>query len=178
MDRLDLAGGDQTGRWMLEHPFPYGSGVVADRYARLSRDLARLLQGSSASARRAFWDRYAELLASLPERDRRYLGFQVWQEGVARYVELRTAEVAARRYHPTAEFEALPDYESLGAVAARWRGAILEELAHPDLARRQRVSFHAFGADLALLLDQDAPDWKRRYLDDKFFLERYLVPGG
>jgi hypothetical protein len=54
------------------------------------------------------------------------------------------------------------------------RGAILGELAAPDLRSQQRVSFYAFGAGLALLLDQENNAWKDKYLKDKFFLERYV----
>jgi hypothetical protein len=37
----------------------------------------------------------------------------------------------------------------------------------------RRVSFYAFGAGLALLLDGDAPGWKSRYLTEKFTVEKY-----
>ncbi|MGQ0702249.1 MAG: hypothetical protein ACT4PM_03850 [Gemmatimonadales bacterium] len=176
VERLGLSGGDQTGMWMLNYPFPYQSAPVGERFAALSHELGRLVEHSSASERRAFWDRYAAFLGDLSEADRRYLSFQLWQEGVARYVELRATEAAARRYEPSAEFRALPDFQSLADVAAGLRAAILDELANPNLAARRRVSFYAFGAGLALLLDQDVPDWKNRYRREKFFLERYLVP--
>ena len=45
----------------------------------------------------------------------------------------------------------------------------------PDLQKQQRASFYAFGAGLALLLDQDGDSWKRRYLTEKFFLEQYAA---
>lgn len=100
---------------------------------------------------------------------------------MARYVELRVAEVAASAYTPTAEFQKLPDVETFAAAAARLRQEILSELASADLQKQQRVSFYALGAGLTLLLDQDGADWKARYLTDKFFMERYagvtLSPG-
>ena len=163
---------------MLNYPFPYQSGAVVDRFSALSRNLARLLQHSSEAERRTFWDSYVAILRDLSERDRRYLSFQVWQEGVARYVELRAAEVAARTYDAAAEFKALPDFHSFAATAAQMRAAILEELANPDLSGSQRVSFYAFGAGLALLLDMDVPGWKSRYLSERFFLERYITAAG
>ncbi len=177
-ERLDLSGGDQTGMWMLNYPFPYRSNAVVARFSALSRNLARLLDQSSASERRAFWESYIAFLGDLSERDRRYLRFQVWQEGIARYVELRTAEVAARRYKPTPEFEMLPDFRPFADIARQMRAAILDELANPDLPGRQRVSFYAFGAGLALLLDLDVPNWQMRYLTEKFSVERYIEPAG
>lgn len=178
VEELDLSGSDQTGMWMLNYPFPYNSPTVAERFATLSRDLARLLGESSASERQRFWERYVGFLENLSEKDRRYLSFQVWQEGVSRYVELRAAEIAARIFDPSPEFKALPDFESYPDVAARMRAEIHDELASPDLGRRQRVSFYAFGAGLALLLDHDVPHWKSRYLVEKFSMERYIELAG
>lgn len=174
VEQLDLSGGDQTGMWMLNYPFPYQSSLVGERFSALSRTLARLLQQSSASERRTFWENYVAFLGELSERDRRYLSFQVWQEGVARYVELRTAEVAGRVYDPTPDFKALPDFQSFATIGREMRAAIMNELGHPDLAGRQRVSFYAFGAGLALLLDEDVRDWKGSYRAEKFALERYV----
>jgi hypothetical protein len=174
---LDLSGGDETGMWMLDYPFPYQSGSVAGRFAALSRQVAALLERPSPADRQRFWRDYVRFLDRLSARDRRYLSFQAWQEGVARYVELRAAEVASAEYAPTVEFQALEDYRPLPEAAARKRREILAQLRDPDLPKRQRVAFYAFGAGLALLLDQEGPDWKGRYLADKFFLERYAAAG-
>jgi hypothetical protein len=129
-----------------------------------------MLGESSREDRGRFWQTYAGFLDLLSERDRRYLSFQVWQEGVARYVELRVAELAAQAYKPSLEFRQLPDVEPFAKAAERMRAAILSELATPDLAKQKRVSFYAFGAGLALLLDQDGSAWKSRYMKEKFLL--------
>ena len=97
------------------------------------------------------------------------------QEGVARYIELRAAEVAADTFTPSLEFRNLPDVQPFLAVAEAMRAEILRELESPDLQKRRRASFYAFGAGLALLLDQDSDSWKRRYLTEKFFLEQYAA---
>ncbi len=173
VDQLGLSGGDQSGMWMLNYPFPYQSAEVAGAFAHVSRQLALLLKNASRSDRQEFWKTYGGFLAALTERDRRYLSFQVWQEGIARYVELRVAEAAADGYVPSFEFLMLPDVKPFSEIAVKMRTAILTELENPDLQARQRVSFYAFGAGLALLLDQENESWKRRYLSEKFFVERY-----
>jgi hypothetical protein len=173
VEQLGLAGGDQTGMWMLNYPFPYQSPNVSEAFAAISRELAELLPASSRPDREQFWQRYNKFLDRLSEPDRRYLSFQVWQEGVARYVELRVAEAAANTYRTSLEFRNLPDVQPFSAVAERMRADILRELESPDLRKQQRVSFYAFGAGLALLLDQDGDSWKRRYMTQKFVLERY-----
>jgi len=176
VDSLDLAGGDRSGMWMLNYPFPYATAPLAEHFATLARALGRLVQTSTPAERRDFWQSYGSFLDELSPRDRRYLGFQLWQEGVARYVELRGAEVAARVHQPTQPFAALPDFEPFLAAAHRLRTAIIDELASPDLPGRKRESFYAFGAGLALLLDLDVPGWKRRYQTERFAVERYLLP--
>lgn len=169
---LDLSGGDQSGMWMLNFAFPYGEPAVANGFASLSRRLATLVERSTPQERASFWRDYRAFVATLTERDRRYLGLQLWQEGISRYVELRAAEVASRRFTPSKEMLALPDYQSFADVAAGTRRGIIQELANPDLPRHKRVSFYAFGAGLGLLLDQDEPDWERRYHSERFALER------
>ncbi|MCU0650350.1 MAG: hypothetical protein MUF00_20360 [Gemmatimonadaceae bacterium] len=174
VERLDLSGGDQTGMWMLNYAFPYATPAVASAFNALARALARLVPRSTRAQRRAFWNSYEQFLSRLSEQDRRYLGFQLWQEGVARYVELRAAEAAARTYLPTPAFAMLPDFAPFSRAAATMRAELLDELARADLATTQRVSFYAFGAAMALLLDQDAPGWQRRYRTEPFAIERYL----
>jgi hypothetical protein len=172
VNALDLSGGDQSGMWMLNFPFPYVEPAVAGGFASLSRRLATLVERSTPEERKAFWRDYRSFVGSLTERDRRYLGFQLWQEGISRYVELRAAEVASRRFAPSEAMKLLPDFRSIADVAADVKRGILKELANPDLPRHKRVSFYAFGAGLGLLLDQDGADWKRRYHTDRFALEK------
>ncbi len=172
---LDLAAGDATGRWMLEYPFPYDDAAIAAGMDDLSRRLGALLRipADVALGARAddIWGRWRGLLAALDPADARYLRFQVWQEGVARFVELRLAEEAAAGWTPPPGLAARPDFEDLGVAAcAAWEG-LFEELEAPDLAARRRVSFYALGAGLALLLDRTEADWKGRYERPRFSLE-------
>jgi hypothetical protein len=175
VERLGLAGDDRTGMWMLDYPFPYDAPTVTARFAELSRRLAGLLrQGWEAepAAIERFWRDYGALLQGLADKDRLYFSFQIWQEGVPRYIELRAAQVAAEAYEPSLEFRALPDARGFDEVAGALRADIFAQLESSNLARDQRVAFYAFGAGLALLLDRSSPDWKGRYLTEKFSLER------
>jgi hypothetical protein len=171
---LGLAGDDQTGMWMLNYPFPYESTSAA--FASLSRELARLVEGpapAQPAERGAFWGRYAELCSRLKPEDYRYLSFQLWQEGVARYVETRFAELAAREHRASTAFTALGDYRPFAAAAAARRRETMDELRTQAMAKDGRTVFYAFGAALGLLLDQEGAAWRERYLAEKFYLERY-----
>ena len=173
VEQLGLSGGDQTGMWMLNYPFPYQSAEIAVAFADISRQLAHLLRDSSHIERQRFWKTYASFLDMLAKQDRRYLSFQVWQEGVARYVELRATEAAANGYDPSLEFLTLPNIVAFSDIADKMRKTILTELENPNLQTHQRGSFYAFGAGLALLLDEENETWKNQYLTEKFFVERY-----
>ena len=166
---LDLARGDTTGMWMLDYAFPYDSTRVAAATARL----AAALDAASGHAVATAWH---ELTASLDPADRRYLEFQLWQEGVARWVEYAAAQLAARDGQPpAAAFRALPDFEEYDALAQRQRRALHEELRHMPLAERRRVAFYPIGAAMATLLDARSHDWKRRYEATPFRLGPLLV---
>ena len=172
---LGLARGDETGMWMLNYAFPYDSAAVQARYA----DFARALDAALAARRpeeraaraRAVATARARLRAALPPDDDRYLAFQMWQEGVARYTELRVARLAAARHTPGAAFRALPDYTGYAAAAAALERGIRAGLRDARLGSARRVAFYAAGAGAALLLDGARPGWRRRYFDGTFTLD-------
>ncbi len=172
-DALGLAGGDDQGQWMLDYPFPYDSPEVGERYDALSSEVARRLAVAPGADLSGVWSLLGRLRQSIAEKDYRYLSFQLWQEGVSRYVELAVAECAAVRFEPSAPFKALADFESYSSFAARLEKSIVEGLRDPALAEEKRIAFYDLGAGIARLLDRAGSDWKRRYLERKFFLERY-----
>ena len=168
---LGLARGDQTGMWMLNYPFPYAKPAVAGQFRKLSLALARALE-SSEGGLETVAAAQTRLAALVSPDEFRYLDFQLWQEGVARYTELRVAELAASDYQPGAEFAALPDFTPYGKQAALLRTAMLRELKDVQLAKRQRVAVYGMGAGLALLLDREQPEWRMRYLENPFTLSK------
>jgi hypothetical protein len=177
-EALGLSGGDRTGMWMLNFPFPYKSARVAELVESLAQVVAEAIETSDCGAftrkAAAVGSAHARLRASLSKDDYTYLSFQLWKEGVARYTELRMAELAATRYTPTSEFSALPDYVAFAAEAARLRALISIELRDMDLAEWERRAFYSLGAGEALVLDRAMPNWKRRYLAERFSLDSFI----
>ena len=112
--RLGLARGDETGMWMLNFPFPYERSKVKQQFSAASGALHRRSALSrekiSAVKLSAYMAARKGFQALLPADDYKYLSFQLWKEGVARYTEYRVAKEAAARYRPTKEFAALKDF--------------------------------------------------------------------
>jgi hypothetical protein len=154
--RLGLSGGDSTGRWMLDYPFPYDSAPVQDAVRRLARSLARALTEPeiAPSAMQDVLAAREGVRAVLSAPDSRYLDFQLWQEGVPRYIELAIAS----------------EEPSYAAEAERARQTLLAELEGMSLGQSRRVSFYPLGAALALVLDRARPDWKAKYFERPFEL--------
>ncbi|MEO6526504.1 MAG: hypothetical protein ABIP93_07760 [Gemmatimonadaceae bacterium] len=175
---LGLSRGDQTGMWMLDFPFPYDSSAVTARFGDLTRALRAALDSTSGNARDLKWravaDARATLRAVIGADDEKYLAFQMWQEGVARYTELHVARWAAERFAPSAAFRALPDFTSYASAAATLDASIRSELRESDLVRSRRVLFYPVGAGTALLLDRVAPDWRARYFNRGYSLDAML----
>ena len=176
-EALGLSNGDKTGMWMLNYPFPYDSVEVDSAYAAMARallDAIRCRRSDQPRFLKFYFSTLERFKLLLPPNDFKYFDFQCWQEGVARYTELRIAELASTHFETSKEFRSLTDYKPFKDVADSIRSKIFEGLATASLASSGRVAFYAFGAGEALLLDKVQPHWKNHYLESKFHLEKYF----
>ncbi len=173
---LDLSGDDQTGMWMLNYPFPYDATIINERFSAyrvaLVDAIASLGSEKQETALLELGAARERLRTALSERDYRYLRFQTWQEGIARYIESRVANVAAQGYEPLEEFRVLDDFIPYDVAFDSLAAALDRELETLSLSDRKRVAFYAIGAAEALLLDALQPAWRERYFVDKFRLEQ------
>ncbi len=152
--------------WMLEYPFPYKKPEVAQSFGRLRDLLVATVKETDEVKFRKNAEEYVALrrkfFAQLSPDDHKYLSFQLWQEGIARYTQIMAAEAAAS-YKPTEAFAALADYEPFSAYGARARAETMDELRKVDLAKAQREAIYPFGAVEGMLLDRLSPGWKGEY---------------
>jgi hypothetical protein len=163
---LNLAHGDTTAQWMLDYPFPYDSAPVRRAMRRLANSLLRALDAKPTARVGAITDVLSArnlLRNRLTAADYRYFEFQLWQEGVARFIEYAAARAGAESGQPSAEFRSLPDYEPYSKAADRARRIVRRELEHLNLGRDRRVAFYPVGAAIAMLLDTTRSDWKQIY---------------
>lgn len=178
VDSLGLARGDQTGMWMLNYPFPYGDAEVKKQFAALRQALAAALKAKGAAEldakHQSYLDAKAGFRAALKADDYKYFAFQIWQEGIARYTELRLALLAAEGYKPSKRFAGLKDYRSFAEVASEIRRGIDQELQAVDLAKAKRTVVYNFGAAEGLLLDRVQPGWRKDYLKERFAIDKHF----
>ena len=162
VNALDLARGDTTGMWALNHPFPYDSAPIQQAVTSWAGAMKAALEGpprdrAAGGARaRALKEELDRLLS---EDDRKYLDFQLWQEGVPRWIELATARAGHRA--------GLVSDSTLAWQERRLVGA----LGRIDLARHRRDVVYPLGAAMAELLNWEGEGWKRTYFERMFGLD-------
>jgi hypothetical protein len=174
--QLDLSGGDSTGQWMLDYPFPYDSKPVQESLAALGVAVGKALDappGRERGRMQAVVRARERLERSLTPADYRYLEFQLWQEGVARYIEYAAARAAAEK-GAAAALRGLKDFQPYGHVATGMLEQQRQDLARLDLSGDRRVAFYPLGAAIARLLDRTRPSWKATYASHPFALATLL----
>jgi hypothetical protein len=175
VEKLGLDGGDKSGMWMLNYPFPNDSPEVSHGFAKL-RDLLLVALSDRSTFDKTAGEYLRErklVFSKLSPNDRKYFNFQLWQEGIARYAQIKSAEAAAN-YRPSAEYQKLADYESFADYASTARQETLDELKHADMAKMKRVFVYSFGAAEGLLLDRLNPGWRSGYFNHLLSTEAFF----
>lgn len=176
VENLDLSGGDKTGMWMLNYPFPYDDPKIKTQLETYSKALSNVLLSQNKTAfKTALSNYYTErkkFKELLSEKDYRYFSFQIWQEGLARNTEYEFLKLL-KNYSPTKEVAQLDDYVPFSRLAETIYEKEIENLNTQKLDKNKRVSFYSIGFAEGLLLNKVNPNWRKRYLADKFYIEHY-----
>jgi hypothetical protein len=177
VENLGLSHGDKTGMWMLNFPFPYHKPGVNQAFARL-RDLLLDALGETDKAKfsklaQQYVAERKNFFSQLSSDDHKYLEFQLWQEGIARYAQIRAAEAAAQ-YQPSKDYAALLDFESFADYSVKARRDTLDELRKADLSKSKREVAYSWGAAEGFLLDRLRPGWRGGYFKRPFSLDSYF----
>ena len=179
VEALGLTHGDNTGMWMIRYPFPYEDAQVAQRFARLRDMLLTTVNETDKKKFAKLASQYVsdrkKFFSQLSPDDNKYLSFQLWQEGIARYTQVKAAE-AAVSYQPSPEFAALPDYEPFSSYGPSARAETLAELKELELAKAKRNTVYSFGATEGFLLDRLNPKWKEQYFKQMLSTDSYFEP--
>jgi hypothetical protein len=163
---------------MLNFPFPYELESVQKAFSEVCKALAEALTVEEKALTEkvtAYQEARGRLQATLDSDSYKYLSFQRWQEGIARYTEYRLAKLAAEKFKPSREFQSLKDYTPFAETAERLHKGVLAELSTLSLGGYKRVAFYPLGAGEAMLCDRVNPRWQRLYFQERFTLDSYFA---
>lgn len=173
LQALGLYRGGQTGNWIVNFPFPYEDAEVNAHFDHLRELLLQTLAEKNDQRFHRLAEQYVAarqaFMNSFTPDNRNYIEFQIGQEGIARYMQVRAAEEGAA-YQPSREFASLPDYTPFRDIAAHSREQTLDELRHVELATTKRATVYPFGAAEGMLLDRFRPNWRAHYFEHMFAL--------
>jgi hypothetical protein len=176
VNQLDLSGGDKTGMWMLNYPFPYADSIIGLQSKNYAQALSQTLSAVGADSFEVRFKVYAaerkRLQQYLKPADYRYFSFQIWQEGLARYTEYKFLELLDD-YEPSKEVSQLPDYVSFKRYHQALYKNMVRRITQWYLHDHERDCFYALGFGEGLVLDRLDAAWRNKYLTDKFYVERY-----
>jgi hypothetical protein len=151
--KLDLAGADNTGMWMLNYPFPYSDPAVVSAFDDASHALGAAVDVRGKPGFRAAFDKYlgarAKLAKAAGEKNWRYAEFELWKEGIARWTEI---ELGKRYPDPAVSKSAF----ELEQKSRAW-------LDKPDLSGAGREFVYPYGTGEAMLLQACNPAWRTEY---------------
>jgi hypothetical protein len=115
-----------------------------------------------------------KLIQLLKPADYRYLSFQLWQEGIARYTEYKFLQLLDE-YIPFDDIFLLPDFIPFKKFKEQFLMSHLASVTGLKLEKEKRVCFYDIGLAEGILLDKLNPQWRLQYLSKKFFLENYAA---
>ncbi len=170
-DALGLAKDGDGGMWMITYPFPYAETAVNDAFDVMTAALLAALdapEGERSKAACGYYAKKQALRGLVSEKDYRYLGFQLWQEGMAEYTAYRAARAAGTSFGKA--YQELADRMREDARMAIGEKGVLE--------KSERVVFYRIGHLEAALLDAIGADWQSKYLLDKFQTDSFFPCAG
>ncbi len=179
VSELDLSGGDSTGMWMLNYPFPYENPEITEQYRQLTNAAYDAAFSSDANFR-VYFEKYSternKYKNLLSEKDYRYFSFQIWQEGLAKHTELKFLELMAEESYETRdpEIKLLTDYISYSEQYQKLLDNIKENSKALDPGKAKRVCFYYLGALEGIILERNNPGWREKYMSRKFYIEDYF----
>ncbi|MCB0726047.1 MAG: hypothetical protein KDD00_01185 [Ignavibacteriae bacterium] len=178
VNALDLAGGDESGMWMLNYNFPYDNKEISEQYQKLTQSAKKTYLSESDKEFNINLGVYkaerAKFKSMLNDNDYKYFSFQLWQEGLARYTEIKIADKIKDIYKPSKELSELEDYISMESFYEDILSKLLRKADTQSLQEDGRVCFYTLGALEGLILDRSNPGWQDLYFTEKFYPEMYF----
>lgn len=183
---LDLAYGEDAS-WQINYPFPYDDEILQNSihmqgyllFQALSSDddfnilyNALTLHEAISVYKELIMLKYGNL------KNYKYSEFQEWKEGIAKYTEIKMAELAAGDYEPLSAFKNMNNFVSYKQLWDNNYKLQINVVRHCGKGTGGRITFYYLGYGKGLLLDKVLPEWKNycfdksTWLDDIFEMKR------
>jgi hypothetical protein len=176
VNNLDLSGGEMTGTWMLNYPFPYTDPAITKQFELYTSALSEAVSNSNEQLEKQtvsnYFDQREKLKQLLSEKDYRYFSLQIWQEGLARNTEYEFLKML-KDYQPSDEVTKLDDFVPFAEQLDIMYELELKNVTEQKIEKAKRVTFYSIGFAEGLLLDKLNANWREKYLVEKFYIERY-----
>jgi len=174
--KLGLSNGDETGMWQINYPFPYEEADVIRAYESYTIQLRKTIENINDKD----WKRnYKKLIRkrklfknTLSENDYKYLLFQWYQEGVARFTEYAFLELL-KNYIPEIEVSSLNDFIPYDKYIHEFYLKHIANVTNLKLDKFKRVTVYDVGFAESLVIRKKNPDWNNNYLKEKFDLRKF-----
>ncbi len=161
--------GKTSEQWSLDYPFPYADPKVKAAFAAMTMSAGEFLSADNDvqanAAIRSYVDARNRARDAMSPDDWLFYEFQVGQEGVARWTELRFAAAAG---------SARPDIATIGKERTGGLAVSLNAIDSQGLNVWKRSSFYVLGAIEASMLDRVRPQWQREYATNPFAIGSML----
>lgn len=172
---LNLANGDESGMWQLNYPFPYQDPLVINAYEVYTNALYHAVEAIGTEkwveAKDTYFDARKKFKAKLSEDDYKYISFQWYQEGIARYTEYAFLE-RLEDYEVSESVSQLPDFVPFNEYKQSFYEKHLANVINLKLEDVGRITVYDVGFAEALILREINPDWNKKYLLERFDLEK------
>jgi len=174
---LGISGGDETGMWQLNYPFPYEDSLIVSKYAAYTEQLLKTIEHLDRDTFNEHYKKqqkaHQDFKATLKENDYKYMAFQWYQEGVARYTEYAFLELL-EDYKPLEAVKALEDFIPYKAYKEEFTKLHLSNVVKLTLYEHKRLAIYDVGFAQTLVIRKVNPQWSQTYLSDKFDLQLFL----
>ncbi len=168
---LKLSGGDTTGMWMINYPFPYENSAVNMAFRKYSDSLLTAVQNFEKENFNTYLSEYqkarVEFRESLTDEEYRYFSFQLWKEGIARYTEYKYLN-ALSEYTASKNFQKLADAVPFSEMKHQFVNNELQKIQDGKLSEMKREIIYPLGLAEGVLLDKINLTWHKNYFLNKF----------
>lgn len=152
-------------QWMLNYNFPYENVQFNLKIKKLSQSLLTLYQKTNKANFKKYLKIRQDFLNQIGTDNSRYYEFQLWQEGIARYIQIKWLRVVKDRFNFSVNFKSL-DKSDPSTIYEETLQNTLEDLKVANLKKRKRSLFYSIGAIEGLVLDKLYPTWKTNYFSN------------